>query len=312
VGLFVTAPQITVYHEAVATRSGGGSPSLATATFDDVTFLHHGAGGAWRSTQVAPSVSASSYPSDGGGATRSDGTFKVSGSGDIAPWVEGPGGPGAPGYPLEMALAGSFLGLLVIVVVATLFVTGEYRRGLIRTTLAACPRRGQVLAAKAIVIAGAGFVVGLVAFSVDLGVGEWILHSNGNYIYPVSVLTQIRVVVGLSGVLAIGAILALSIATIARRGAEVLAGLMVVFILPPFMSGSAILPDGLAEWVLRVTPAAGFAIEQTLPRYFQVSSVYTPVYGYYPLSPWAGLLVLCGYAAAALGLAAYLFRRRDA
>jgi ABC-type transport system involved in multi-copper enzyme maturation permease subunit len=312
VGLFVTAPQITVYHSTVAGRSGGGSPSLATATFDHVTLSHHGGGGTWRAVQVAPDTANNFYPSDGGGASHAGGTFRVSGSGDIAPWVEGPGGPGAPGYPLEMTLAGSFLGLLVIVVVAALFVTGEYRRGLVRTTLAARPRRGQVLAAKAIVIAGASLVVGLVAFSVDLAVGGSILRSNGNYIYPVSMLTQIRMVVGLSLLLAIGAVLALSIATVARRGAEVIAGLIVVFVLPPFLSGSAILPDGLAEWVLRVTPAAGFAIEQTLPRYFQVSSVYTPVYGYYPLSPWAGLLVLCAYAAAALGLAAYLFRRRDA
>jgi ABC-type transport system involved in multi-copper enzyme maturation permease subunit len=119
-------------------------------------------------------------------------------------------------------------------------------------------------------------------------------------------------VAGLSLVLAIGAVLALSIATIARRSAAAIAGLIVVLVLPPFLSGSAILPDGPAEWVLRVTPAAGFAIQQSLPRYFQVSSIYTPVYGYYPLSPWAGFLVLCAYAAAALGLAAYLFRRRDA
>ncbi len=34
--------------------------------------------------------------------------------------------------------------------------------------------------------------------------------------------------------------------------------------------------------------------------------------GYYPLVPWAGFAVLCGYAAVALGLAACLLRRRDA
>jgi hypothetical protein len=210
VGLFVTAPQITVYHSTVAGRSGGGSPSLATATFGDVTFSRRGAGSSWSSSQVAPKIASSFYPSAGGGATRSGGTFRVSGSGDIARWVEGPGGPGSPGSPLETALAGSFLALLVIVVVATLFITDEYRRGLIRTTLAASPRRGHVLAAKAIVLAGASFVAGLVAFSADLAVGGSILRSHGSYIYPVSVLTQIRMVAGLSLVVATGAVLALS------------------------------------------------------------------------------------------------------
>jgi len=36
------------------------------------------------------------------------------------------------------------------------------------------------------------------------------------------------------------------------------------------------------------------------------------VRGYYPLEPWAGVAVLCGYAALAMALAAVLLRRRDA
>jgi uncharacterized membrane protein len=33
---------------------------------------------------------------------------------------------------------------------------------------------------------------------------------------------------------------------------------------------------------------------------------------YFPLAPWAGLAVLCAYAAVALGVAALLLHRRDA
>jgi ABC-type transport system involved in multi-copper enzyme maturation permease subunit len=43
-----------------------------------------------------------------------------------------------------------------------------------------------------------------------------------------------------------------------------------------------------------------------------VIGLYTPQAGYYPLAPWAGFAVLCGYTALALGLAAFLLRRRDA
>ena len=42
-----------------------------------------------------------------------------------------------------------------------MFMTAEYRRGLIRTTLAASPRRGRVLAAKALVVGAVAFVAGL-------------------------------------------------------------------------------------------------------------------------------------------------------
>jgi hypothetical protein len=37
-----------------------------------------------------------------------------------------------------------------------------------------------------------------------------------------------------------------------------------------------------------------------------------PPNGYFPISPWAGLAVLAGYTAVALGAAAWLLRRRDA
>ena len=43
-----------------------------------------------------------------------------------------------------------------------------------------------------------------------------------------------------------------------------------------------------------------------------VSASYTPANGYFPLAPWAGFAVLCGYAALALGLAVIRLRRRDA
>ena len=58
---------------------------------------------------------------------------------------------------------GTFAGLIAVIVVATMFITAEYRRGLIRITLAASPRRGRVLAAKAVVIGSVTFVAGLVA-----------------------------------------------------------------------------------------------------------------------------------------------------
>jgi hypothetical protein len=63
---------------------------------------------------------------------------------------------------------------------------------------------------------------------------------------------------------------------------------------------------------MRVTPAAGFAIQQTIPHYHQVSYPYVPSLGFYPLSPAVGFAVLCAYAALALGVAAYLLRTRHA
>ena len=60
-----------------------------------------------------------------------------------------------------------------------------------------------------------------------------------------------------------------------------------------------------------MTPAAAFAVQQTLVRYPQVAAPYTPSDGYFPLAPWAGFAVLCGYTLCAPALATYLVRRRD-
>jgi len=63
---------------------------------------------------------------------------------------------------------------------------------------------------------------------------------------------------------------------------------------------------------MRLTPAAAFAVEQTVTQYPQVDEVYAPAYGYFPLSPWAGFAVLCAWALAALAIGYIAFTRRDA
>jgi hypothetical protein len=72
------------------------------------------------------------------------------------------------------------------------------------------------------------------------------------------------------------------------------------------------LPTAASEWLLRLTPAAAFAIQQVAPEYAHVLANYAPVSGYYPLPAWGGLAVLAGYAALALGLASARLRRSDA
>jgi hypothetical protein len=73
-----------------------------------------------------------------------------------------------------------------------------------------------------------------------------------------------------------------------------------------------VLPLGVADWLMRVTPAAAFAVQQTVIQYPQVSNVYAPAYGYFPVEPWAGFCVLCAWALAALAVAALALRARDA
>ena len=108
------------------------------------------------------------------------------------------------------------------------------------------------------------------------------------------------------------AVLALAIAVIVRRGAAAVAVAVVVIVLPYFVAVFAAVPLSAGDWLLRIMPAAGFALQQPYPAYRQVTMFYAPFSGYFPLSPLAGLGVLAAWTAAALALAAYLLRRRDA
>ena len=66
-----------------------------------------------------------------------------------------------------------------MIALGAVFITGEYRRGMIRTTLAASPRRGRVLAAKAIVIGSVTFVAGLTGAAVAFPFAERKLNALG-------------------------------------------------------------------------------------------------------------------------------------
>jgi ABC-type transport system involved in multi-copper enzyme maturation permease subunit len=240
---------------------------------------------------------------------QSGGRFTLSQrGGDIAPYwsiVD----------PLGTVLKGSVVGLLAVIALGALFITAEYRRGLIRTTFAASPRRGRVLAAKAIVIGSVTFVAGLVGTAVAVLIAERKLHSGGwvSSVFPVWALTSahgLQLVVGTAGLLAIAAILALSAGAVFRRSAAAITAVIALLVIPVILG--VILPQGPADWVLRLTPAAAFGLQEGTPQYSQVMHTCEPYNGCFPLSPWNGFIVACIWAAAALALAVYVLRRRDA
>jgi hypothetical protein len=332
-GLFVTSPRLLAPACPPAAICPPGSPpgqsfasnsplvsyaTQAAAAFDHVSLRGERPGGAWRGGQIgfptgvafrcAPSPGHFCPKAPAGGFKKSGGTFTVAGSGDIAPYV-----PASD--PLGTVLKGSLAGLLAVVALGALFITAEYRRGMIRTTFAASPRRGRVLAAKAIVIGLVTFAAGLAGAAAALPIAERKLRSAGwkSPVYPVWSLTSghgLQIVVGTAGLLAVAAILALSAGVVLRRTAGAITAVVVLLVVPLILG--FILPQGPADWVLRLTPAAAFGLQQGTPQYSQVTSVCEPINGCFPLAPWDGFAVLCVWAAVALGVAVFLLRRRDA
>jgi ABC-type transport system involved in multi-copper enzyme maturation permease subunit len=310
-GLFVTSPQHMAYSATLGSGNMNSSPTEATAVFDHVSRTGTWPASAWTGDDIG---AGSLQLSPGSvGSHQVAGRFTVTGSGDIAPLIAGATNDG-PNITVRDFLLGTFAGLIAVAVVATMFMTAEYRRGLIRTTLAASPYRGRVLAAKAIVIGSAAFVAGLVAAAGAVLIAMHIAQRSGGAfsVFPEPWPTQLRIIVGTAALIAVAAVFTLAIATVVRRSATAILIVIVALVVPFVLSAPPGIPDSLVNWLLRITPAAAFALQQPAPQYYQVQANYIASSGYFPLAPWTGFAVLCGWTALALVLAAYVLRRRDA
>jgi ABC-2 family transporter protein len=304
VGLFVASPFGERTERGLGGTSGVGVPTVSEARFDGVRVEPEQAG-AWQGSDVGESPEVGPGP---GRDTEDGGTFTLTGSGDIA--------PNPPEVDVvRQGMTGVFVGLMAVVVVAVLFVTTEYRRGMIRTTFAASPRRGRVLAAKAVVAGGVTFVAGLVASLASFLLSRPVLRDNGFTppAFPdpsLSDLPVLRSVAGTAAVLGLIAVLGVALAVILRRTAGAIAVAIALIVVPQFLA--AALPISVGQWLMRVLPAAGFSIQQTTPRYPFVEGLCLPEDGCFVANPWTGFGVLAGYAAVALAAAFWLLRRRDA
>jgi ABC-type transport system involved in multi-copper enzyme maturation permease subunit len=308
VGLFATSPE---YGQVTQTFGGGTDSaqgdSTATGVFDQV----RGSGwsfGPWAGSYLNKGGQASGI----GGYHQANGRITVTGSGDITPITAGHGGPADPATSITDYLQGTFIALIVFAVIAALFITAEYRRGLIRVTFTASRGRARVLAAKATVVGVVSFVIALAGATIAVLLSVKIVHSRGYYEFPIPLASEVRVIFGTAVLAAMVAVLALAIGAIVRRGAAAVAIVIVVIVVPYFLALTAAVPLGVQNWLLRVTPAAGFSMQQPFPTYHQVTMIYSVNSGYFPLSGLAGFAVLCGWALAALAAATWLLRRRDA
>jgi hypothetical protein len=198
--------------------------------------------------------------------------------------------------PAAISLAGLFFAQLALGVFAIMTVSAEYSTGMIRTTLAAVPQRGYVLAAKAALVAGISFVISIGVAFAAFAIGQAIFarHHLGVGIGDPGVARAV-----LGGGLYIGALtlLALGLATIIRHTAGAITALVAVVFIIPIVT--QLLPDSLQHDFSRYLPAnAGSAITNV---------VQTPE----SLGPWSGYLVFLGWVALAIGAGYYLLRTKD-
>ncbi len=195
---------------------------------------------------------------------------------------------------VPMTQSGTQLGLMVVMVMAALAITTEYRFGTIRASFQAIPNRFAVLLAKAVVVTALALALGLlVAFS-SLAVSA-VLSTDSQL--ALTNAEQWRQVAGVGPVFAVAAIMALAVGTLVRQTAGAVTILLVWSM--------------LVESLVALIPEIGANIQQWLP-FTALDRFLGPGMADAPLGPWGSLCYVLGVAVALWIVAAVVAHRRDA
>jgi hypothetical protein len=196
------------------------------------------------------------------------------------------------------SLGGAVLAQLLIGALGIVAVTSEHSSGLIRATLAAVPRRGLVLAAKAAVCGVVMFVVGLVSSVAGFVSGQAAIAGTAIPHASLGDPAIFRPVLATGVYLGVVGLLGMGLGTIIRHTGGAIGALFAGLFVSMVVAG--------------MFGSGGIAVSRYVPMMMLVNSiaVIAPVPGM--LSAWAGVAVMLGYAALAMGTGAVLLARRDA
>lgn len=198
--------------------------------------------------------------------------------------------------PTLVSFAGMTLGQLAMIVFGVLVVSTEYSTGMIRTSLAAVPRRGVFLASKVAVATALALVVGMATSFAAFFLGQAMLGPLGTSLGEPGVL---RAVVGGGLYMTLIAVFSMGIATMLRSPLLSLGILMPFFFLISNILGNV----SATKKVGRFLPdQAGSRIMEVVPRAADDT----------PYGPWGGLGIMVLWVVAALAGGYAVLRRRDA
>ena len=198
----------------------------------------------------------------------------------------------------QVSLRGMFLAQLAIGVLGVLMITGEYSTGMIRSSLAAVPRRQPVLTAKTIVFAIPVFVVSLASTLIGFLLGQQAqasTHAQASLSTPGAG----RAILGAAIYLTLVGLLGLGLGFLIRNTAGAIATLFGIVLVAPLLAQA--LPSPYSTDVAKYLPLmAGQRVIQTVAPDPNL------------LSPWTGIAVVALYALAALIAGALMLERHDA
>ncbi|WP_234352023.1 MULTISPECIES: ABC transporter permease subunit [unclassified Streptomyces] len=203
----------------------------------------------------------------------------------------------------ELALWDAFTGnasmVLVLCAAATgaVAVAGEYGTGLVRTTFAAVPARGALMAAKLLVIAGVQSVFGAVAAGLSFWSTQAVLAERGVGL-PLTHPGALRIVVASALLAPVCALAGAALGAVLRQSALSVVGSVVLLLLVPSVLGDE---RRLSAVFAHATPLHAWQ------RLVAVGTHGEP----YPWTTGGAWLVYASWALGAVAVSVAAVRRKD-
>ncbi|QIK83787.1 ABC transporter permease [Sanguibacter sp. HDW7] len=227
-----------------------------------------------------------------GGAT----TLTLVGLGTLGAATASPAPTGTDG--LSAILLGSSFAVLLAGTAGALAGAREHGSGMIRTTLATVPRRGLLVAAKAVALLAALVPILVGGVLLTYVVAGAVLTHHGGSVLSLGDATTLRILAGTVGGLAAISLIGLGLGLALRSVAGAVTAFVAVVLVLPGIAG-ALLPHGWSRVVEYLPSAASNALS-------------APVHVDGLLAPLVGTADLLGWVVLVLGGAALLLSRRDA
>ncbi len=200
---------------------------------------------------------------------------------------------------LSLGFFGLLLGSMCVITLGVLTTASEYGTGMIRTTMTACPSRGRVLTAKAVVFFLVAFVVTLVCSTLVALAHVSMLEGNGA-VEP-SGADWLKGTVGVSLYIALLGLLSLAVGSIIRHSAGAIT-IMIGLLLAPLVIALFMFSESLKD----VQQAL---FEYSIPN--QMSIFYANSLTESGPSGWDPLWIVLGVTVAAFVGAFALLEKRD-
>lgn len=189
-------------------------------------------------------------------------------------------------------------GSMVLMILAALTVTSEYRFGLIRTTFQAVTNRGSVLAAKALLVGVYGAILSFLLAVIGLYLAKALAGEQAGALLGFDIDGTWRILYGTAILAFVQVVLAIGVGALMRQSA----GAIAILLLWPL----------LIENLVGVIPTVGEKIQPFLPflnaNHFLGSGGGVDFHW----GPIGGLIYFVAFTAVIFGAAVFVVNRRDA